>query len=95
MNLPSVTDRLARNRFVLDEAESHIHINQELAALTNIADALIACCPAQVYSKAEDGTILVEYAACLECGTCTTIADDAVLSWHYPRGGFGIQFREG
>jgi ferredoxin-like protein FixX len=33
----------------------------------------------------------IEYAACLECGTCLAIA----LKWHYPLGGFGVQFREG
>lgn len=95
MKLPSVADRLGKNRFVLDEAESHIEINQDLARMTGAGDALVACCPAHVYSKAEDGTILIEYAACLECGTCTTIVDESVLSWHYPRGGFGVQFREG
>lgn len=95
MKLPSVTERLAKNRFVLDEAESHIEVNQELAKATGAGDALVACCPAHVYSKEPDGTISVEYAACLECGTCLAIAPRGVLSWHYPRGGFGVQFREG
>jgi ferredoxin-like protein FixX len=41
------------------------------------------------------GHISVEYAACLECGTCLAVAATGALKWHYPRGGFGIQFREG
>lgn len=95
MKLASVTERLTKNRFVLDEEESHIEINQELARLTGAGDVLIACCPAQVYAKAADGTIEIEYAACLECGTCLAVAPAGVLKWHYPRGGFGVQYREG
>ena len=33
--------------------------------------------------------------ACLECGTCLAVAAPGALTWHYPRGGFGVQFREG
>ena len=48
-----------------------------------------------MYSVEADGTIGVEYAACLECGTCLAMAPKGVLKWHYPRGSFGIMFREG
>ena len=82
----SVPERLTKNRFLLDEEQCHIEVNQE---------ALVACCPAHVYSEEPDGTISVEYAACLECGTCLAIAAPGALKWHYPRGGFGVQFREG
>ncbi|MDR0365894.1 MAG: 4Fe-4S dicluster domain-containing protein [Bifidobacteriaceae bacterium] len=95
MSLPSVTDRLATNRFVLDEEQCHITVNQEVARATGTAERIIACCPARVYSWAADGTVAVEYAGCLECGTCFAVASPGALEWHYPRGGFGIQFREG
>jgi len=95
VKLAPVTERLARNRFLLDDGESHIVVNQAVAAATGTADRIIAACPAQVYSKAADGTVQVEYAACLECGTCFAIAAPGALSWHYPRGGFGVQYREG
>jgi ferredoxin like protein len=39
--------------------------------------------------------IAVEFAACLECGTCLAIAAPGALQWHYPRGGMGISYREG
>ena len=42
-----------------------------------------------------DGTISVEYAACLDCGTCLAVAPPGVLEWHYPRGGFGVSYRGG
>ncbi|SHJ28978.1 ferredoxin like protein [Tessaracoccus bendigoensis DSM 12906] len=95
MKTLTTTELLARNRYVTDEEESHITVNQEAAKATGTAERLIRCCPADVYSWAADGTVAVEYAACLECGTCLAVADPGTLSWHYPRGGFGIQFREG
>ncbi|MDR0990456.1 MAG: 4Fe-4S dicluster domain-containing protein [Propionibacteriaceae bacterium] len=95
MKLPEVSDRLSGNRFVLDEEESHIEVNQALIKSTGSADRIIAACPARVYSKGPDGDVQVEYAACLECGTCFAIATPGSLSWHYPRGGYGVQFRDG
>ena len=91
----SVPERLTKNRFNLDEQESHIEVNQEIAKATGTGKAIVACCPAHVYTEEPDGTISVEYAACLECGTCLAVAAPGALKWHYPRGGFGVQFREG
>ena len=91
----SVPERLTKNRFLLDEEQSHIEVNQEIAKASGTGRLLVACCPAQVYAEEPDGTISVEYAACLECGTCLAIAAPGALKWHYPRGGFGVQFREG
>ena len=59
------------------------------------AELLVRVCPAHVYSLEPDGSLAVEYAACLECGTCLAVAPKGALRWHYPRGGFGIVFREG
>ena len=42
-----------------------------------------------------DGTISVEFAACLECGTCLAVAAPGALTWHYPEGAMGVMFREG
>jgi ferredoxin like protein len=91
----SVPQRLNANRYELDEEESHIEVNQELARSTGTGKRIVAVCPAHVYSEEPDGTISVEYAACLECGTCLAVASPGALKWHYPRGGMGISFREG
>ncbi len=91
----SIPERLAKNRFELDEEESHIEINQQVVRATGCGRAIIDCCPAHVYAEETDGSISVEYAACLECGTCLAVAAPGALKWHYPRGGFGVQFREG
>jgi ferredoxin like protein len=95
MKLVPLPERLAGNRFVTDDEETHIVVDQERARATGTAARLIACCPAGVYSWAPDGTVAVEYAACLECGTCLAVADPGTLTWHYPRGGFGVQYRDG
>lgn len=95
MKPPSVPERLAKNRFELDEGENHIEVNQEVVKATGCGKTIVNCCSAHVYSEEADGSLSVEYAACLECGTCLAVAAPGALKWHYPRGGFGIQFREG
>ena len=91
----SVPERLARNTYVLDEEQSHIEVNQEIVRRTGTGKLLVRVCPAHVYSEEPDGTISVAYAACLECGTCLAVAAPGSLTWHYPRGGFGVAFRQG
>ena len=91
----SVPDRLARNVYEVDESSSHIRVNQERARATGTGRLLVRVCPAHVYAEEPDGTISVEYAACLECGTCLAVAAPGSLSWHYPAGGMGVAFREG
>ena len=60
-----------------------------------MAELLVRVCPAHVFSEAPDGSIVVQHAACLECGTCLAVAAPGSLRWHYPRGGFGVVYREG
>lgn len=91
----SVTQRLALNHYEIDEGTSHIEVNQEIAQATGTGKLLVRVCPAHVYSERDDGTIDVEYAACLECGTCLAVAAPGALTWHYPNSAMGIVFREG
>ncbi len=95
VNIDTVTERLARNRFTPDEEGSHIQVDQAVARSTGMADVLMRVCPAQVYSQAPDGSIVVQYVACLECGACLAVAPPGLLHWTYPRGGFGVAYREG
>lgn len=91
----NVPERLSKNIYEVDEGNSHIEVNQAIAKATGTGKLLVQVCPAHVYSENEDGTIAVEYAACLECGTCLAVAAPGALTWHYPDGGMGIMFREG
>lgn len=95
MRQMSIPERLAANRYETDEEQSHIHVDQELARSTGTGERIIAVCPAKVYAREADGRISVEYAACFECGACLAVAAPGALEWHYPRGGMGIQLREG
>jgi ferredoxin like protein len=90
----TVEQRLAANSFQVDEAECHIVVDQELCRTTGTGAAIIAVCPAGVYSEHE-GLIVVDDAGCLECGTCLAVAAPGALTWRYPRGGFGVSYREG
>ena len=94
MKPTTVPERLAVNSFQVDEDESHIVVDQELCRTTGTGKAIIAVCPAGVYTE-RDHEIVVDYAACLECGTCLVVAAPGALTWRYPRGGFGVNFREG
>jgi ferredoxin like protein len=94
MNLGSLTDRLAKDRFEPD-AESHIVVDQAAAKATNSGPLLVRVCPAGVYSLQPDGSVGVMAAACLECGTCLALAPPGVLTWHYPAGAMGVSYREG
>lgn len=91
MNKMSVTEKLAVNKFELDEGHPHITLNNEGCRQCQDKPCLFVC-PAEVY-KEKDGEILAEWAACLECGTCNIVCPQKCLTWTYPRGGFGINYR--
>lgn len=94
LDLGTVPQRLARNRYSLDEV-SHIEVDQAAVKSTGTGELLVRVCPAHVFSKGADGSIVVQHAACLECGTCLAVAPPGSLRWRYPRGGFGVLYREG
>lgn len=91
----TITERLARDSYDTDEGNSHIEVHQDVARATGAGPLLEAVCPAHVYRVEGDGTISVEFAACLECGTCLAVAPHGSLTWHHPAGGRGVEFREG
>jgi ferredoxin like protein len=95
IELGTVAERLERNHYETDREVSHIEVDQAAAAAAGAGPLLARICPAKVYSLQADGSVGVLYAACLECGTCRALAPPGVLSWHYPRSGMGIAYREG
>lgn len=95
MELGSVPERLATLHYDVDEEQPHIVVHQEELRASGAGPLLVRICPAHVYAQDPDGTVTATSAACLECGTCLAVAPPGTLSWHYPRGGFGVTFREG
>lgn len=90
----NVSLKLGSNKFNVDEQHPHIvvksHPDRQILAL------LVNACPAGVYKQLVDGSVLVDTAGCLECGTCRILGLGTVLEkWEYPRGTFGIKYRYG
>lgn len=94
MKRMSVPEKLAVDKFELDEGHSHIAINQEVCREVCTTRPCLFVCPAKVYTE-QNGEILVDWAGCLECGTCQVACPHEALTWHYPRGTFGIHYRYG
>ena len=92
--IPALPGRLGVNMYETDDGNSHISVDQDKVRQRGCGGDLIRVCPAHVYSQNTDGTIGIEYAACLECGTCRALFPD-VVQWHYPAGGMGVVYREG
>lgn len=91
----SASSWIAATRFTVDDETPHIEVHQHIARSTGTGRLLVRICPAGVYDEAADGTITVDAAGCLECGACLAVAPAGTLTWHYPRGGMGVHYREG
>lgn len=94
MKVPSVSGLLGLDRFELDEGHSHIAVDNEICEARCTRRACLTICPAEVYRE-QDGRVIADFAACLECGTCVVACPPDAISWHYPRGGLGVQYRYG
>jgi ferredoxin like protein len=89
-----VEEKLAINA-IKNDKESHIKLDKETCA--RCAERYcIRICPGHLYSVSEEtGEVVVEYAGCLECGTCSIACVRRAVSWEYPRGECGVQYRYG
>jgi len=89
----SIEDKLFLVKYKPDK-ESHIQVDQEKFKADPLK-AVLYICPAKVYELNEEtGECTVAFENCLECGTCYIAAGEYV-TWKYPRGGFGVQYRFG
>lgn len=56
--------------------------------------ACVAACPAQLFTRDEEGAMHFDHAGCLECGTCRVVCTPGgIVRWTYPHSGFGITYR--
>lgn len=93
MNDVHVEDKLALDKFQVDEANPHIVV-VDAPDLTEFQKLVLAC-PAGLYKRTDDG-IRFDYAGCLECGTCRVLCGHTVLAkWEFPAGAMGVEFRYG
>jgi ferredoxin like protein len=88
-----ITDKLALDAFK-NHKESHIRLDQKICHGCKERFCIYAC-PANLYSLNEKGEMVVEFAGCLECGTCMIACIYGSIQWTYPQSGFGVQYRCG
>jgi ferredoxin like protein len=90
-----VAAKLTKNA-IKHDAESHIAVDAAVCRTWCTERYCIRVCPAALYEwNAEAERMVVEYAGCLECGTCLVACREDALSWRYPRGACGVQYRYG
>ena len=89
-----VDDKLGTVKFVTDEHNPHIYINEDYADEAEIK-RLVMACPAELY-KYTDGKLTFNHEGCLECGTWRVISGGkGVKSWTHPQGAMGVEFHKG
>jgi ferredoxin like protein len=94
MNNMSIPEKLAVNKYKLDEGHPHIEVDNEICLRVCEDKPCLLICPAGVYTE-QDGKIMADWVGCLECGTCKAACPGSALKWSYPRGGFGVVYRYG
>lgn len=91
----TMEEKLAVNKFFVDEENAHIEINKDYHDKAEIMK-LVKGCPAGLYKLDEHGILTFDYAGCLECGTCRVLSKGKVITkWKYPENSFGIEYRMG
>lgn len=88
----TVEAKLGHNVFKIDK-ERHIVINTEICNTICKDKTCLYICPAFLYKLDDQGNNTVDWEGCLECGTCLICCEYGALTWNYPRGEFGIQYR--
>ncbi len=88
----SIDAKLGLDVFKLDK-EPHIVIDNDGCSSTCVNRACLYVCPADLSEVDDQGRMTVNWEGCLECGTCMICCDRKALSWTYPRGQFGVQYR--
>jgi ferredoxin like protein len=90
-----IDEKLTKNAFKHDET-SHIKIDDELCRAKCTERYCLRVCPASLYDwNEESDRVVVEFAGCLECGTCMVSCRHGALTWQMPRGGYGVRYRYG
>ena len=89
------TDEKLTKNFFREGKDSHITIRVEICRTCGFA-ACVQACPASLYERdPETKEATVEFAGCLECGTCRYVCTLGAIEWSVPGGGLGVQYRYG
>jgi electron transfer flavoprotein-quinone oxidoreductase len=83
--IPSVAGRVASLKYDDDRAP-HIKVTDPRSEFMK---KIVTLCPTKCYTL-EDGKVVLQHEACIECGTCAKETE-----WHHPRGEKGIVYQYG
>jgi len=100
---PSLGDRIGDLAYNTDVGNPHITLNDESFEASGAA---VTACPVSAMDYGggcyraetverdgqEETVVSLDTQPCVECGTCAVVAD---TEWEHPRGGKGVEFREG
>lgn len=87
----NIQEKLDLVRFRVDK-ESHIKLDSALCQKCELR-ACLWVCPAGLFTLSGD-ELLLSYEGCLECGACYLACPQGAIQWNYPKGGYGVCFRE-
>lgn len=94
MSEVNVDEKLAQNKFFVDEENAHIAL--KAAVDMKEYQKLMLACPAGLYKLDDKGAVRFDYAGCVECGTCRVLCGSTIIDkWEYPVGTLGVEFRQG
>ena len=90
----NVDEYLSVNKYEVDEGSAHIELVDDPDPAE--FDKLIMVCPAARYKRDADGSVSVDYAGCLECGTCRIACEGTIVrKWENPQPTMGVEYRFG
>ncbi len=88
----TLEERMRSVHFKVDD-EPHVRVRVEICRECTVRPCIYAC-PANLFTPLDDGSMMHNHVECFECGTCYIVCDRAAIEWAYPRGGYGVTFRE-
>ena len=95
-NKVNIDAKLGLLTYKADHQSSHIKITDNEACLKCKDKPCQTVCPASVYNWDEaQKKIIISYENCIECGAARVLCPYAVIDFHWPRGGFGVQYKLG
>jgi ferredoxin like protein len=90
----NIDEKIGATKFFVDEEYAHLKIKSHEVCEKCSSKPCLNFCPAGVYRFSE-GKIVINYQACLECGSCRVGCPFKNILWDYPRGGFGVSYKFG
>lgn len=93
----NVDEKLGLLEYKADHSNAHIKIKNASTCANDCKDKpCTTICPAKVYVWEEaQKKIILAYENCIECGACRMLCTFDNIECHWPRGGFGVQYKLG